>query len=835
MAGIEVDLDVLEAVAGSLDLRRPNKEAVESIAFEISQHYDVDRRGRPFEGVVDSATGVGKTYVFAGAVEYLARAQGVRNFVLIAPSRVILTKTVDQFTAGHAKSLLPAMDAPVTLVTAANFDTPAMAAAMDDDSRVKIYVFTVQALLKPKRKQDRRTHSFQEGLGAGLYARLKACDDLTVFADEHHAYYGPEFSSAIRDLNPWALIGLTGTPHRRTPENEIIFRYPLAAAIADGFVKTPVIVGRHDDKHDPTTKLLDGVTLLEYKRQIADRYAAANALPPVNPIMLLLARNIEEAEEWADVVRSEDFKTGAYRDAVLVVHSRAVKEDQEEGELRRLTDVENPASPVRVVISVQMLKEGWDVKNVYVLLSTQPSLSEILTEQVLGRGLRLPWGSYTGVEMLDTLEVLAHERFEDLLRRRNVLNESFIDHRTRAVLRRNAVGETVVVRETTPVQNEVINLDPAEFEVASSWPKPPASATVTAVAGRPGLVDLDTRGATGSGEAQRMAQHIQPALPLWVPVVTTTPIMSHFSLTDITDFAKFRRLGDRLRVNPDDTLRRTKVGARVVEDLFGVRRVELVTSTGADQVRAAGLTFTEGDLRAQLTEAILNSPIVAARPDRDGHERRAIAPVLDAFFDGLDGGAEQLLSAYLERATAQLIALVNAEARRFIAKPRYDEIVKTINFAPVRSNARPTTRNRHGPFDRRVAYEGWSRRALYPVEWFDSAPERELANILDEAGGVQHWVRLHRNEMPIVWAADGRRYNPDFITVEPANKYVIEVKADKNVDSYEVQAKGEAAQRWSNIVNAAQDTDAPWSYLLLSESDIRAATGSWDSLKKVGC
>jgi len=220
MGALEVDRDTLEAVAASLDLRQPNKEAIESVAFEIAQHYDVDGKPRPFEGVVDSATGVGKTYVFAGAMEYFAQVKGVRNFVLIAPSRVILNKTIEQFTAGHGKSLLNDISAPVTLVTVDNFDSPAMASIMDDESRVKVYIFTVQALLRPKKKTDRRTHTFQEGLGAGLYERLQSCEDLTIFADEHHAYYGPEFSTAIRDLQPWALIGLTETPHKRTPEKE---------------------------------------------------------------------------------------------------------------------------------------------------------------------------------------------------------------------------------------------------------------------------------------------------------------------------------------------------------------------------------------------------------------------------------------------------------------------------------------------------------------------------------------------------------------------------------------------------------------------------------------
>jgi len=72
------------------------------------------------------------------------------------------------------------------------------------------------------------------------------------------------------------------------------------------------------------------------------------------------------------------------------------------------------------------------------------SVSEILTEQTLGRGMRLPFGAYTGIEILDTLEVVAHERYEELLKKAGVLNEAFVDYRTRAALRINAKGQQVV-------------------------------------------------------------------------------------------------------------------------------------------------------------------------------------------------------------------------------------------------------------------------------------------------------------------------------------------------------------------------------------------------------
>jgi len=66
------DLDRIEGIAARLDLRQPNREALESIVFEIGQHYVIDREPPPFEAIVDSATGVGKTYILAAAIEYLA-------------------------------------------------------------------------------------------------------------------------------------------------------------------------------------------------------------------------------------------------------------------------------------------------------------------------------------------------------------------------------------------------------------------------------------------------------------------------------------------------------------------------------------------------------------------------------------------------------------------------------------------------------------------------------------------------------------------------------------------------------------------------------------------
>ncbi|AOY74421.1 hypothetical protein ARZXY2_4922 (plasmid) [Arthrobacter sp. ZXY-2] len=848
MNSVHIDLGALTAVSKRLDLREPNRDAIESIAFELLRHFDIEQRSAPFEGVVDSATGMGKTFIFAGALEYLALVPGIRNFALVAPSRTILEKTVAQLTPGNPKSITKGMNAPLVVVTADNFNTPSMASAMEDDSRVKLYVFTVQSLLKPSTKVGRRTHDFQEGLGSGLYQRMQEAADLVIFADEHHAYYGKQFSAAVRELHPWALIGLTATPHKSTPEDQIIFRYPLAAAIAGKYVKTPVIVGRRDDKNDPVTKLLDGTTLLERKRELSDQWSQAKGVPRINPVMLVVARDITEAEQWANIVRSPDFKGGSYRDSVLIVHSKSVPAAKEETELRRLQDIEHSDSPIRIVISVQMLKEGWDVKNVYVLLSTQPSLSDVLTEQVLGRGLRLPFGEYTGIEMLDTLEVLAHDKYEDLLRRKSVFSEQFMDHKIRASLRTDSQGNVVVVRETETVETPVLPQSGQSQLPSWTQDQPGGSGMSTSSAGKllapdlseipsgtPALATIDARGEAAAAQHFRFNTEIAPKHPIQIPLLRPVAVKSTFSLTDITDHEQFRKLGERLQTSPDDTLRRTVVTAEVYTDPFmGMKSTRIRTTEAVDRVEASGLVFTMSELHAILTDAVLGLGIVAARKDQGDVERRAVKPILDAFLEGLNGGADTLLSAYLGRATALLLDAINKEYRRFASAPQFEEVVSVSTINAIRRNTRPVTGNRHGPFDRGQAYEGW-QRSVHAVNWFDSAPERDLAILLDETHEITEWCRLLNDDLSIVWASSGRRYNADFVAAsQDGFRWIIEAKADNQVTSDEVIAKREAARRYVNKVNASGITSDTWRYLLVTESDIKTARGSWAALKRLG-
>jgi type III restriction enzyme len=535
--------------------------------------------------------------------------------------------------------------------------------------------------------------------------------------------------------------------------------------------------------------------------------------------MLVVAKDIADAEEYGAILRSDEFFGGSYADAVLVVHSNAPDEA-----LAALAEVENPESPVRVIMSVGMLKEGWDVRNVYVIASIRASVSEILTEQTLGRGMRLPFNAYTGIEILDTLEVVAHERYEDLLKKAGVLNQAFVDYRTWAALRVNAQGQTVAVTEST--DSGIVPIVPVDGSGDAPLPVDNEPTTVVTT------FDARAKQVTQAAEKLKVPVDIRADAPtIMVPVLKMTAVKSAFSLDDITDVEPFRKLGRSLATNPEAELSRTLLSAKVVSGPDGVKRTELVRSSAADHITSAPTLFALDALVHDLTDMVLASPAVPARAT----QRKAFARLMAAFLDGLGDKADEVLSANLGRAGARLIRLVTEEQRRSMTKPEYHEVVELKEFNPSRATDKSVSADRFGPFLKSVAYEGWSERSLFPVVWFDSEPERHVANIVDGTNTVSSWVRLHINDLPILWNSEGQNYNPDLIVIEnDGTHWIVEVKMEKEVTSEDVQGKRQAALRWANYVNSDDAVKDRWQYLLVAESDIREAKDSWVALKSLG-
>jgi type III restriction enzyme len=224
---------ILDNISKKLELRQPNKEAVQTF---LNHYYNSennpeklsDRRLDNFsklsEYILSVATGVGKTYIIAAILNYLAEVEKITNFLIVAPGKIIREKTINNFSLNKPNSLADKLTIkPPHIIDIKNFHT----AKITDKKSVKLFIFTVQSLTQAKGKTARKTSNYDEILGQSLREHLSKLDDLVIFADEHHLYYGGKFSEAIRELKPKILIGLTGTPHEKTPAREIIFEYPL--------------------------------------------------------------------------------------------------------------------------------------------------------------------------------------------------------------------------------------------------------------------------------------------------------------------------------------------------------------------------------------------------------------------------------------------------------------------------------------------------------------------------------------------------------------------------------------------------------------------------------
>ncbi|MEV7197151.1 DEAD/DEAH box helicase family protein [Streptomyces sp. NPDC093510] len=859
MGVLQFQPDLLDQVTHRLTLREPNRKAIESVLLRTSDHYDVQEKTEPYECIVDSATGVGKTYVMAGLMEYLAGAETpARNFLLLAPGRTIRDKSVLNFTAGNRKSMRSVLRSDPYVITADNFNTQATRIAIDDPTVTKLYIFTVQALTSAT-GEGRATHVILENLGKSFFDYLAQLDDLVILADEHHCYRGPAFSRTIRELNPQLVVGMTATPVR-ADESLVAFRYPLAAAIADRLVKTPVMVARRDDRSDIGTKLLDGVNLLRYKGQIADAYCDENNLPRVNPVMLVIARNIEEAEEFQNVLDTASFDGGSWVGKTLLIHSKLTG-DAKEKALADLQAVEEPDSPIRIIISVGMLKEGWDVKNVYVIASMRASVSEVMTEQTLGRGMRLPFGEYTNVEILDTLEILAHEKYGELLAKRKVLNEAFIDYGTYAEVRRLADGSSVVRQKTVESDADVIGLPSGGDPAGAGNDNAPGESTPAGARGgngqgteeaspsggdakapshsvpsTPGVVDVETRTREAAEAASGTSGAVQydplpDREPILIPKLISVPQFVAVSLNDITDYGPFERLGRTLTADYSDELKRTKLVAS-----HDGRKVIVGTETATDTVVSAlPLDIPLSVTRNALVQRVMSVKGVPNRQLEVGAAQRIVDHLIKAMGDK----ATEHLAAFVDRCGQRLAAEVARTLRATTnAQVSYTDDVEILALSKTRvTRKRQMAGHADGAFSKTTAFNGWTKN-LYSHAWFDTEPEFKAANAIDSGKNVTVWARLHINDVPITWTSAGNNYNPDFVVIEEVdgqrNGWLVETKADKDMTSEEVVAKRRAARRWANTANSSPDVDITWKYLLVGEQDVDDAQGSWEFLKGFG-
>jgi type III restriction enzyme len=134
----------------------------------------------------------------------------------------------------------------------------------------------------------------------------------------------------------------------------------------------------------------------------------------VKPFVLVVAKDTTHSREIRDYLASDSFFRGYYKDKVLEVNS-AQRGSEKDENIELLLSLERPDNRIEIVIHVNMLKEGWDVTNLYTIIPLRASASETLTEQTIGRGLRLPYGQRAGVDEVDRLSIVSHDRYQAII------------------------------------------------------------------------------------------------------------------------------------------------------------------------------------------------------------------------------------------------------------------------------------------------------------------------------------------------------------------------------------------------------------------------------------
>ncbi|WP_052356320.1 DEAD/DEAH box helicase [Bacteroides timonensis] len=239
----------------------------------------------------------------------------------------------------------------------------------------------------------------------------------------------------------------------------------MAQALAGGkYVKNPTVAKRKDFKRGnlsdielDTIKLEDAVSVHEKAKLHLQMYAKNNNVPLVKPFILVVCRNINHANDTVALLESDSFYEGRYKGKVLQIDS-STKKDEEVEQL--FVSLEKPDNKIEIVVHVNMLKEGWDVTNLYTIVPLRAADAPILVEQSIGRGLRLPYGGLrTGNPEVDKLTVIAHENFEAVIAKANDPNSilsklSFIELNEDE----NVVPGTTIVTAQTQQEATIANL-----------------------------------------------------------------------------------------------------------------------------------------------------------------------------------------------------------------------------------------------------------------------------------------------------------------------------------------------------------------------------------------
>ena len=897
-------------VAGRLSLRPPQAESVGKLiaalnaAPELLAH-GVDGQPRDLTALLNSlkaqfatledferefpslcfalATGVGKTRLMGAFIAYLHLAHGINNFFVLAPNLTVYNKLIADFTPNTAKYVFKGIaefaQQPPLIITGDNYDQSG-AAVSDAPSGfahdVRINIFNISKINSEVRGgKEPRIKRMKEVLGDSYFNHLANLPDLVLLMDESHRYRASAGVRSINELRPLMGLELTATPFVESARGPIAFKnvvmdYPLARAMEDGFVKEPAVATQRNfdaKAHSPEAiekiKLEDGVRLHENTKVELQTYALDNGVKRVKPFILVIARDTTHAAKLKDLIESPDFFEGRYTGKVIQVDSSRTGAEEEDM-IARLLAVESVDEPTEIVIHVNMLKEGWDVTNLYTIVPLRAANARTLVEQSIGRGLRLPYGKRTGVEVVDRLTIVAHDKFQEIVDEANkgdsplrlktiILEAPSQDDRKVSVQVQSGVmaalglagatpsvpaqvaGDAKTVDSVQPVAQPLFTTDAernaaliameviGQYEVKREM-APTSSALLTPAVQAHIVAQVQARLLPQQGDVLGDADSQSHALDVAAVVAKTAQVVVQQTI-DIpriavvpkgevtTGFHPFTLDVSGLHLQPSEreiviqSLQTNEQSHLASQVRVNESRLEdyivreLVEYDDIDYFTQAELLYElAGQMVAHLKTYLTEEADVVNV--LDGH-RQTIGKAIHA----------QMMAHFWEKASSYEVNV----SRGFTE-------LRPCNYTA--SAGQPIQSIRETLTDvskiRQLLFGGFAK-CLYPLQKFDSDTERRFAVILER--DALKWFKPAKGQFQIFYklGTEQPEYIPDFVVETDQFILMAETKSKDELKSADVVAKADAAVQWCKYASdyARSVGGKPWKYLLIQHDVVR--------------
>jgi len=871
---------LLRQITQRLSLRSPQEEALIILAdildhMDFGEETDVERLlgvirdsyptvqdfEREFPTLCFSlATGVGKTRLMGAFISYLYASGKSKNFFVLAPNTTIYQKLVEDFSRQSSpkyvfRGISQFAQTPPIIVTGDTWEEGRGIRGSDlFGGEAIINIFNVDKI----NKERGRIRGFRETLGESYFDYLAGHSDLVMLMDEAHRYRAKAAAKSIYELNPRLGIELTATPKTvgasPKPFKNVIYDYGLGNAMNDGYVKEPAVATRTDfdpKKYDreqlEDIMLKDGVFYHEYVRTELELFAKQHGREQVHPFMLVVAQDTSHAKALREQIESDAFYDGAYKGKVAEVHSKQSGEESDEA-MQRLVGLET-TSETEIVIHVNKLKEGWDVTNLYTIVPLRASASEILTEQTLGRGLRLPYGRRTGHATVDTLTVIAHDRFDDVIRKAredgSVVQMKTItlgnggdvpDEKRKVVTVKPTFEQTVTNHTQTPSQSESAEnvtqrtegeqkIASRTFELVREKYHRRVQTSIEELSDDKIVADIvrEIESEICNGQESFELNEGRPDTTQVVREVTEAIIKNTIEIPEIV-------------VIPDrevhfwfedfDLERLDEIKNRPVD---GDILVQTLGSGSRKRIERADGSANEERLENYLVRRMISEPEV----DYDSTS--------DLLFK-LAGQMVQHLRSYLASDADvenvllsqgdQLCDFIMEQMRQHIGKSDTDfQVQMNHAFAPLEPQQIIEIVGRVIPLNqaatplsatRSFVFIG-GKKSPFDRHKFDSDPERRFACLLDsdDEESVIAWLKPALGQFQIEYS-NGKAYNPDFVVETNDELFIVEVKADNELEAPDVVSKAAAATAWVTNANSLLSKlgKKTWRYLLVPASRV---------------